>query len=403
MPRARTVLVVVEGVDERARVTAGLSEASYRVVAVPDVAGGLRLTASELPDLVVLDLDLGGGGWSLLDALKADARTADVPVVALSADGRTETVCESLERGAQDHLRKPYDLEELVTRVGAALRTKRATDRVVACLDQMADGLAILSPIRNHVGTVVDFMISYINPAAARIRPDITPGETYLTQNDGDDLIDAYAAVVDEDRPLHIRGTQVVDGQARTLEVSATKLGDGLVLILRDITDRAAREAEMAWAATHDPLTGLANRPLLVDRLTQALTRRPTEPPGEMAVLFVDLDGFKAVNDAHGHHVGDRTLVQVARALEAAVRPSDTVARFGGDEFVVLVEELGSPDEAKVIAGRLADAVNAVRVGERRLQASIGVALARPGDSPDSVLRLADLVMYDEKRRHTAV
>ncbi len=170
--------------------------------------------------------------------------------------------------------------------------------------------------------------------------------------------------------------------------------------MLRDVTADIAHEQRMAWAATHDPLTGLANRPLLVDRLDHALSHRPTTPPDVAIVLFVDLDGFKAVNDEFGHEVGDRMLVEVARRMELAVRPADTVARFGGDEFVVLAERLASPAEGQGIVRRIRSEIARVRIGERRLHASVGTAVAEPGETPESILRHADRAMYAQKRRH---
>ncbi len=159
----------------------------------------------------------------------------------------------------------------------------------------------------------------------------------------------------------------------------------------------------LAHQATHDPLTGVGNRAALLDRLEVVLARaRRSGRP--VAVLFCDLDGFKAVNDQYGHDRGDRLLVEVAARIRHAVRPSDTVSRTGGDEFVVVCEDLGSPGQADTIAARVYDAIEAepVDLGEVRLDArvSIGVALADPVlDDPDRVLRTADLAMYDMKQR----
>jgi len=177
-----------------------------------------------------------------------------------------------------------------------------------------------------------------------------------------------------------------------SLEVSASRLDDGLVVTFRDVTALRHTEERLAFAATHDPLTGVANRPLLIDRLEHALARRQ----GALAVVFVDLDGFKTVNDRHGHQVGDETLVRVAQAIEGAVRPADTVARLGGDEFVVVADDLG-PSEAESLAKRLTAAVGEVRVGAVRLKASVGIATAGPDDTAEALLRRADAAMYAQK------
>jgi diguanylate cyclase (GGDEF)-like protein len=169
------------------------------------------------------------------------------------------------------------------------------------------------------------------------------------------------------------------------------------------------------YRALHDPLTGLANRGLLMDQLAQALARARRRP-GSVAVLFLDLDRFKVVNDSLGHAVGDDLLVEVARRLERVMRSADMVARLGGDEFVVLAEEVAGVDEALTLARRLREAIAApIRVGAGQpvvVTASVGIALSAPGadggdDSADgspavaattsSLLWDADVAMYRAK------
>lgn len=159
----------------------------------------------------------------------------------------------------------------------------------------------------------------------------------------------------------------------------------------------------LAHQATHDPLTGVGNRAALLDRLDLVLARaRRTARP--VAVLYCDLDGFKAVNDQYGHDRGDRLLVEVADRIRRAVRPSDTVSRSGGDEFVVVCEDLANPEQAGTIVDRVRAAVEGspIVVGDVRLEIviSIGLALADPVlDDPDRLLRTADLAMYESKAR----
>lgn len=166
----------------------------------------------------------------------------------------------------------------------------------------------------------------------------------------------------------------------------------------------AARRSRLEDQALHDPLTGLANRALLIDRLDHAI-RGMDRRKGAPAVLFVDLDDFKSVNDSVGHAAGDRALLAVADRLRAAVRPGDTLARLGGDEFVVLCEGLGDPaGEARTVAGAVLDALQApfsLEGRDVRVGASIGVAAAAPGDHAEALLEHADLAMYHAKRRGT--
>ena len=159
---------------------------------------------------------------------------------------------------------------------------------------------------------------------------------------------------------------------------------------------RLRTEDRMRHEALHDPLTGLANRTLLRDRLEQALARSSRED-SVTGVLFADLDDFKRVNDAYGHASGDAVLVEVGRRLRAAVRPADTVARFGGDEFVVVCEEVDE-DTALALGRRLEQAIRpplAVADAQHALTASIGVALGRT--DPDTLLGDADAAVYQAK------
>jgi diguanylate cyclase (GGDEF)-like protein/PAS domain S-box-containing protein len=175
----------------------------------------------------------------------------------------------------------------------------------------------------------------------------------------------------------------------------------GSVLILTDVTERREAEARIRHMAHHDALTGLPNRVLLRDRLGQALARARRE--GEaVAVLCLDLDGFKAVNDALGHAAGDRLLEAVAARLAASVREADTVARLGGDEFAVVQAGLAQPEAADALARRLVEALSRpfpLEGGhEAAVGTSVGVALfPADGDGPDGLLRRADLALYRAK------
>jgi diguanylate cyclase (GGDEF)-like protein/PAS domain S-box-containing protein len=197
------------------------------------------------------------------------------------------------------------------------------------------------------------------------------------------------------------------DGSWRHMEVVASnQLADntvgGFVLNIRDVSDRHDLEEQLRHQAFHDPLTGLANRARFMDRLEHELARS-TRRGRTAAVLFLDLDDFKSVNDALGHTAGDELIVAVAERLGRCVRPGDTLARFGGDEFVLLVEEVAGTEEAMEIADRLIEALRAPFVLDMQevfVRASIGVALSRRGlPRADELLRRADVAMYAAKAR----
>jgi diguanylate cyclase (GGDEF)-like protein/PAS domain S-box-containing protein len=196
------------------------------------------------------------------------------------------------------------------------------------------------------------------------------------------------------------------DGEWLTVDSVMTNLLDepevgAIVLNSRDVTDRRSLERELNHQAFHDTLTGLANRALFLDRLSHAMDRtdRGVDAVG---VLFLDLDDFKTVNDSFGHPAGDRLLVAVAERIRAATRPGDTVARLGGDEFAVLVESGAMPEAAAAVAERITQGLTAtfrIHNSDVAMRASIGIALGRrPQESPDDLLRDADLAMYLAKR-----
>lgn len=184
-------------------------------------------------------------------------------------------------------------------------------------------------------------------------------------------------------------------------DVGVDGVAVGVLASTRDVTSLKEAEAALAYQATHDHLTGLANRWLLTDRLEAALARAP-RVPGHLAVFFVDVDRFKQINDAFGHEVGDRVLGAVALRLRRVARGEDTVGRLAGDEFVVVCERV--PDRASVaeIAHRIVAAVAEpldAPGAPAHLTVSVGVAVAEPGqDDPSDVLGRADAAMYEAKR-----
>ncbi len=196
------------------------------------------------------------------------------------------------------------------------------------------------------------------------------------------------------------------DGRWLQFEVLHTNLLDdehvrGIVLNSRDVSERRAFEEQLAHQAFHDSLTKLANRALFADRVEHGLARAGSDG-NRLAVVFVDLDDFKTINDSLGHGAGDEVLIEVARRLGATVRPTDTAARFGGDEFAVLLEAIESPFEATEVADRILDAFRSpIQIGDTEVfvRCSIGIAIT-DGElaTPDELLRNADVAMYIAKR-----
>nr|MDQ3957371.1 EAL domain-containing protein [Actinomycetota bacterium] len=194
-------------------------------------------------------------------------------------------------------------------------------------------------------------------------------------------------------RLIHALGAVTIDDAGTPARLSGT---------VQDVTDRKSLEEKIQHQAFHDSLTGLANRDLFIDRVGHALARQ-TRVGTSLAVLFLDLDDFKTVNDSLGHRAGDDLLVDVAQRIAASIRPGDTVARFGGDELAILLEDLDGIEGAVLVADRVTKLFEQpflVDGSELFVHASIGISSSLGDDvrSPDDLLRDADVAMYEAKR-----
>jgi diguanylate cyclase (GGDEF)-like protein/PAS domain S-box-containing protein len=274
----------------------------------------------------------------------------------------------------------------LLLAIGRDVSERRAAEmrlRAVAAMGERALAGADPADLANEAVELLRLTLP-VERAAVRL----VSGDVLAVDGDGDR--------VDERLPLGEGDelTLAVESELDTEQLSfvravANTLGTGLA--------RLRSEERMRHEAVHDPLTGLANRTLLRDRLEHALARSQREEEHATGVLFVDLDNFKHVNDEHGHAAGDAVLVELGRRLKTAVRPADTVARLGGDEFVVVCEEVDA-ETALTLGDRLLAAIREpLGVGDvdHHLTASIGVALGRT--DPDALLGDADAAVYEAK------
>jgi diguanylate cyclase (GGDEF)-like protein/PAS domain S-box-containing protein len=201
------------------------------------------------------------------------------------------------------------------------------------------------------------------------------------------------------------------EGRPRYTEVNARLIGDGqrspeVMCIARDVTERHMFEAQLHHLSFHDPLSNLPNRVLFLERLSHAL-ERAQRTPSPIAVLFLDLDNFKVVNDSLGHQIGDQLLRTVAQRMHDCLRPADTVARLSGDEFIILLEDLVEVRDAIEVAERIQEELRAPLELDGRHEVfttvSIGIALSSPEqDQPDDLLRNANLAMYRAKTQGKA-
>jgi diguanylate cyclase (GGDEF)-like protein/PAS domain S-box-containing protein len=404
--------------EERFR---SLSAAAPNGIYALDLSGRLLYANDRLVELTGLNHEqLAGEGW--LDMIHPDERERVVresgPAAperqlqtefrAVRPDGEVRwmrTRASPLHGANGEHAGFVGSLEDVTQELEAIreLAAREAEYRMLA--ENSSDFLARHAP---------DGTYRYASPASAAIT-GYEPQELIgtlpcerIAEEDRDAVVAYGEQLMGQDEPATITyRLRRKDGELRWLETIARAVSDEagvreLVSVTRDVSERKQAELELSHAALHDALTGLPNRALFLDRLGLAL-RRTERRSGSVAVLFCDLDRFKIVNDSLGHDAGDRLLIDVARRIGAALRPADTVARFGGDEFTILCEDIAGEIEAATIAQRIVDVFRepfALEDGEVFLATSLGIAIARGADDRAAdLIRDADAAMYRAKER----
>jgi diguanylate cyclase (GGDEF)-like protein/PAS domain S-box-containing protein len=381
------------------------------------LASGLERLAHKGVWAIFLNLILPDSrGLGALDRLLSVTSTTPVIVLGGVDD---ECICKAaMLRGAQDFLLEGHldsyafarAIRNIIEREIARQELFIEKERAQVTLNSIGD--AVLS-------TDISGNVTYLNAVAEHMtgwprkeavgRPlsdvfQIVDGTTHEPSPDPMEL------AVQQNRTVGLKANCILvrrDGYECAIEDSAAPIHDrdgqvtGAVIVFHDVRMAPARVFEMTHLAQHDVLTDLPNRMMLNDRLTQAisLARRNRH---QLAVLFLDLDNFKRINDSLGHFVGDKLLQSVAERLSACVRKSDTVSRQGGDEFVILLPEVTHAADAAISAGKIiAELKKGHRIGKHclRISASIGLSsYPNDGEDAETLIKNADMAMYDAKQ-----
>lgn len=387
----------------------------------------LEWLAENTVDLIITDYKMPAmSGAALAAAIRADARNWDVPIIVITAYSDQEFRVTALEAGATDFLLSPVDHVEFLARAKNLLKLRAQQLLIAKRADQLESNLNIkeqlLRESREALAQVIDTVPAMINATDRDGRCVFVNAHqaAFFGKVPGDLVGQPIEALLGEER-AHIsrRLDQLVlktgrsissrqedvlapNGEHRIYLTSKAPLYDGMGEIASvlstsiDITEQRHAERRLLHIVNHDPLTGLPNRLMLRDHLRRELARG-RRGDQNFALHFIDLDRFKAVNDAHGHHRGDELLQRVAEALSELVGDNHTVARLGGDEFAILQPDIDGPDDAGRLAQSILDLLNSEENSSLALNigASIGVTLAPlDGTDPDELLKNSDQAMY---------
>jgi diguanylate cyclase (GGDEF)-like protein/PAS domain S-box-containing protein len=389
------------------------------LTAVDRVSAALEfLRGPQKVDIVLLDVSLPDTRAGSLDSLTRIKRQApDLPVILLTGVDDEELAVRAVREGAQDYLVKQEIDEGLLGRaIRYAIERKRAEvalrdsqERYALAVSGAKDGLwdwdlegdrIYLSPrwkamLGFETGEIGESPSEWLGRVHPEDLPELQHALSAHLQGETPDFESEHRMLHrdGEYRWVLTRGLAVRKGTGEAYRMAGSQ---------SDITARKTAEERLLHDAFHDPLTGLPNRALFMDRLGMAIAHAKRRLSYTFAVLFIDLDRFKNVNDSLGHSVGDELLIAVARRFESCLRPGDTVARLGGDEFTILLDEVADVDHAVQVAQRLHREMARpfqVQGHEVFVTLSLGITLGAGGDyeRPEDVLRDADTAMYGAK------
>jgi diguanylate cyclase (GGDEF)-like protein/PAS domain S-box-containing protein len=409
------ILIVEDNEMNRDMLARRLARSGYTISTAETARGLEARIGEEKPDLLLVDIEMPEiSGIEALASIRKTYSPIQLPVIMVTARNHSEDIVRALEIGANDYLTKPVDFPVALARIRTQLSYKRAEQALRESEERYAlaalganDGLWDWNIVSNtfYFSPRWKAMLGYDEHDVGD-----SPSEWFNRVHEADQRS------MRENIEAHIRGESAhLEAEARMRHRDGTYRW----MLIRGIMvrDSGGKPVRMAGSQTDitegkvaDPLTGLPNRLLFLDRLLQLIEHHKRRPETLFAVLFLDLDGFKMVNDSLGHVAGDKLLVGVANRLVRSLRQSDTVsrlnetvtvARLGGDEFAILVNDLRSPSDVTLIADRLMrELAEPFKLEDREVFTSVTIGIAVSSldyHHPEDLLRDADIAMYRAK------
>ncbi|MDO8895671.1 bifunctional diguanylate cyclase/phosphodiesterase [Nitrosomonas sp.] len=416
----RVLIITSDATDAKSleNVLSQSEDGAFDIEWVTCLSDGLeRLRAGDI-DAILVDLFLSDSqGIATFDQLFTVV--PQTPILALHATDNHMLAKETMQRGAQGHLSKDYFSNSLVPHSLLNIIQRKAVEeslfiertRAEITLNSISDAVISTDMAGNidYLNTAAEKMTGWLKEEARgypiREVMRIINSKTYNPASN------PVVSVLQQDKPMTLAKDSILirrDGNEVAIEDSAAPIHDsngrirGAVIVFHDVTPARAIVAKMAYLAQHDSLTNLPNRALLNDRITQAIElakRRGTY----LALLFLDLDNFKHINDSLGHSTGDKLLQSIAQDLSTCVRSSDTVSRLGGDEFVILLTQDKHAQDSALTADKILTVLakpHTIAEHVLYITTSIGISVyPADGQDPETLIKNADIAMYHAKER----
>ena len=410
----KCILIADDDVTIRLLARAALEKAGFIVEEAGDGRQAIAAFVRSPPDLILLDVIMPvADGFTVCREVRAHREGKYTPILMMTGLDDLDSIRQAYDAGATEFASKPINWHLLVHRVNYMIRSSQAVYDLQESELRLhsAQRIARLGSWNWDIRTgqvhcsQEQNRIMELDPATSEISYE--KFVSFIHPQDGERVAQIMAAAVAARQSFSVEHKILLPkGQECFVNTEAEAVLDregGLIRItgtMQDITVRKQAEAQINFLALYDSLTGLPNRMLFRDRLEQALAQALRHKKA-LAVMFLDLDHFKDVNDSLGHKVGDELLQKVAQKLQASTRKTDTIARLGGDEFTLCLQDLEASDSLYIVAQRILDTfAEPILLGgeEIFITASIGIAVyPGDGDTPDDLLRRADAAMYHAK------